>query len=125
MNTRTSVVPVAVKVIRAARYDDRSPQTLRHCQLGGQVSDEAWRTRDGGTADYAVTLTPLMSPRMLNPSRFGSSVVGSGDVGSTKMEEIVDLVAGREKAFSLAGRLEPRHPPLPPSSMWDRLVPIG
>ncbi len=50
----------------------------------------------------------------------GSSVFGGGDVVSTQMEEVVDLVMGREEALGLAGRLEPLHPPLASSGRLTR-----
>jgi hypothetical protein len=81
--------------------------------LGPQVGDEArTRERHGGLccdAD-AADLCPDVEG-----SCSGSSVIGGGDVVSTKMEEIVDLIVGREEALGLAGCLEPLHLPLAPS----------
>jgi hypothetical protein len=45
-------------------------------------------------------------PGMLGP---GSSVLGSSDVTAAEVEEVIDLIVGREEPLRLARRFEPLH----------------
>ena len=45
----------------------------------------------------------------------GGSIVRGGKVIAAEVEEVVDLIVGREETLSLSGRLEPLHLPLPSS----------
>ena len=42
----------------------------------------------------------------------GSSVLGSSNVIAAEVEQVVELIVGREEAPRLAGRFEPLHLPL-------------
>jgi hypothetical protein len=42
----------------------------------------------------------------------GSSVLGSSDVITAEVEQVVDLIVGREEALRVAGRFELLHLPL-------------
>jgi hypothetical protein len=52
----------------------------------------------------------------------GSSVLGSSDVIAAEVEEVIDLIVGREEPLRLAGRFELRHLPLSSACRLVRIL---
>src|SRR4051812_13269627 len=94
--------------------------TRRHRQLDWLWSRQGRRGRpnerlcpSGDAAD--------LGPGLEGPGP-GGSVLGGREVIAAEVEQVLDLIVGREEALGLAGRLEALHLPLPSSGRLVRIL---